>query len=62
MKQEILTTQEIAQIKNKDMIKYILSTLVLSFAFAVSAQNVEFKAGNFKDDKEGFKKAATAIK
>lgn len=44
------------------MIKYILSTLVLSFAFAVSAQNVEFKAGNFKDDKEGFKKAATAIK
>ena len=44
------------------MIKYILSTVVLSFAFAISAQNVDFKSSNFKDDKEGFKKATAAIK
>lgn len=44
------------------MIKILLSTFVLSFAFATQAQNVEFKSSNFKDDKEGYKKATTAIK
>ena len=44
------------------MIKYILTSVVVSFFFVVNAQNVDFKAGNFKDDKEGFKKAVEAIK
>mgnify|MGYP000058912849 CR=1 FL=1 len=38
------------------MIKYILTSVVVTFLFAVNAQNIKFKAGNFKDDKEGFKK------
>ena len=44
------------------MIKHILSLLLLTFIFGINAQNVAFKASNFKDDKEGFKKATTAIK
>ncbi len=44
------------------MIRYILTCTILSFLFAVNAQNVEFKAGNFKDDKDGFKAAVEAIK
>tara|TARA_B110000285_G_scaffold25622_1_gene24631 strand:- start:518 stop:2587 length:2070 start_codon:yes stop_codon:yes gene_type:complete len=44
------------------MIRILISTVVLFFVFATQAQNVEFKASNFKDDKEGFKKATTAIK
>lgn len=44
------------------MIKHILSLLLLTFVFGINAQNVAFKASNFKDDKEGFKKATTAIK
>lgn len=32
------------------------------FTFLVNAQNVEFKSANFKDDKEGLKKAEEAIK
>lgn len=44
------------------MKKYILSGLVLVFTFLVQAQNVEFKSANFKDDKEGLKKAEDAIK
>tara|TARA_R110002072_G_scaffold67521_3_gene165590 strand:+ start:19563 stop:21632 length:2070 start_codon:yes stop_codon:yes gene_type:complete len=44
------------------MFKYILSTLILFFSFATTAQNVDFKSSNFKDDKDGFKKAMTAIK
>lgn len=40
-----------------------LSTLYIVFSAAlVMAQNVEFKAANFKDDKEGFKTATDAIK
>ncbi len=37
----------------------IIATLTLGFA---QAQDVEFKASNFKDDKEGFKKATDNIK
>ena len=45
------------------MIKNILKTVVACFVLTTAnAQNLEFKAGNFKDDKEGFKKATTAIK
>ena len=44
------------------MTKYIFSLLVVSFAFLAQAQNVDFKSSNFKEDKEGFKKATTAIK
>ena len=44
------------------MIKSIITIILLSFSCAVFAQNVEFKAANFKDDKEGLKKATDAIK
>ena len=44
------------------MTKYILTSVISSFLFFVNAQNVEFKAGNFKEDKEGFKQAVEAIK
>ena len=44
------------------MIKYLLTSVVLSFLFAANAQNVEFKSANFKEDKEGFKNAVEAIK
>lgn len=43
---------------------YTLITAVITlfcFSFTVSAQDVEFKAANFKDDKEGFKKAKEAL-
>lgn len=43
--------------------KKIIYTLLFSFACSLSfAQNIEFKSSNFKDDKEGFKKATDAIK
>ena len=42
--------------------KYILTTIILASLFVVRAQNVDFKASNFKDDKEGLKKAQEAIK
>ena len=44
------------------MIKYLLTSVVLSFLFAANAQEVEFKSANFKEDKEGFKNAVEAIK
>ena len=44
------------------MKKYILSAFVAFFSMLAFAQNVEFKAANFKDDKEGLKKAEEAIK
>jgi outer membrane protein OmpA-like peptidoglycan-associated protein/tetratricopeptide (TPR) repeat protein len=44
------------------MMKSLLTTVFLSFIFAISAQNVEFKAANFKDDKDGLKAATDAIK
>jgi outer membrane protein OmpA-like peptidoglycan-associated protein/tetratricopeptide (TPR) repeat protein len=54
--------QETADSKKKIMNKYIL-TLLTSFVFSLSfGQNVEFKSANFKDDKEGLKKANEAIK
>ena len=44
------------------MKKYLLSAFVAFFSLLSFAQNVEFKAANFKDDKEGLKKAEEAIK
>lgn len=38
------------------------AALTLFIAFTSLGQNVEFKAANFKDDKEGLKKATDAIK
>ncbi|GAB5419249.1 MAG: hypothetical protein Crog4KO_32930 [Crocinitomicaceae bacterium] len=41
---------------------YTLITAVITlFCFTLSAQDVEFKSGNFKDDKEGFKEAKDAL-
>ena len=42
------------------MKKYLLSAFVAFFSLLSFAQNVEFKAANFKDDKEGLKKAEEA--
>lgn len=42
--------------------KTLLTAAIAVFSFTVSAQNVDFKAANFKDDKEGLKKATDAIK
>ncbi|MFK7784582.1 MAG: hypothetical protein AB8B56_05695, partial [Crocinitomicaceae bacterium] len=42
--------------------KYLLTSIALVLGLMASAQNVEFKSANFKDDKEGFKKAVEAIK
>ncbi|MGV6860645.1 MAG: OmpA family protein [Putridiphycobacter sp.] len=39
------------------MKKYILTIAVFTFGFMSFGQDVEFKASNFKDDKEGFKAA-----
>lgn len=44
------------------MKKYLLSAFVAFFSLLSFAQNVEFKAANFKEDKEGLKKAEEAIK
>jgi len=44
------------------MKKYLLSAFVAFFSLLSFAQNVEFKSANFKDDKEGLKKAEEAIK
>ena len=44
------------------MIKYILTSVILTTLLFVNAQNVEFKSSNFKDDKDGFKKAVNDIK
>ena len=41
--------------------KKILTAIVLGLSVQTFAQNVEFKSSNFKDDKEGFKKAEAAI-
>ncbi len=43
-------------------INTLLTAAILFFTFYTSAQNVEFKSANFKDDKEGLKKATDAIK
>jgi len=44
------------------MKNYIIAGIALVFSFLTQAQNVEFKAANFKEDKEGLKKAEDAIK
>ena len=54
--------QETAQTKPLNMIKYIISSAILVLCFISNAQNVDFKSSNFKDNKEGLKKAITAIK
>lgn len=42
--------------------KYIVTSIALVIGLIASAQNVDFKSANFKDDKDGFKKATAAIK
>ncbi len=44
------------------MKKTLLTLVSLFFAITSMAQNVDFKAANFKDDKEGLKNATDAIK
>ena len=44
------------------MRKIFLTTIVMSVVAFAFGQNVDFKAANFKNDKEGFKKATEAIK
>ena len=41
--------------------KHIITILCLCFCANIWAQDVGFKKGNFKNDKEGFKAAVTAI-
>jgi outer membrane protein OmpA-like peptidoglycan-associated protein/tetratricopeptide (TPR) repeat protein len=41
--------------------KYIITSIVLVCSLFASAQNVDFKAANFKDDKDGLKLATDAI-
>jgi len=41
---------------------YTLLFIFLTINFSLSGQDVEFKASNFKEDKEGFKKASEALK
>ena len=43
-------------------INIMLFMVLFTSASSFSQQNIEFKAGNFKDDKEGYKKAIEAIK
>jgi outer membrane protein OmpA-like peptidoglycan-associated protein len=42
--------------------KYIVTTIALALGLFATAQNVEFKSSNFKDDKDGYKNATEAIK
>lgn len=42
-------------------INTLLTALVTVFCFTLSAQEIEFKGSNFKDDKEGFKNAKEAM-
>lgn len=42
--------------------KYIVTTIALALGLFATAQNVEFKSSNFKDDKDGYKSATEAIK
>lgn len=44
------------------MTRRFLSLFTFLFTFTAFAQNVEFKAANFKDDKDGLKNALDAIK
>ena len=41
--------------------KNLITLLILAITFTTFAQDVEFKAANFKDDKEGFKTALEAF-
>ena len=43
------------------MRKIFLTTIVMSVVAFAFGQNVDFKAANFKNDKEGFKKATEAV-
>ncbi len=44
------------------MMKYIALIVFALITLNLNAQNVEFKASNFKDKKEAYKKAVEAIK
>ena len=44
------------------MKKLLTTFLATAFLISVNAQNVDFKAANFKDDKDGLKAATDAIK
>jgi outer membrane protein OmpA-like peptidoglycan-associated protein len=46
----------------KKMKKILYTILLAAFTHSASAQNVDFKAANFKDDKDGLKKAIENIK
>lgn len=59
-KKEKHITQLTAAINMKTM-KNWLTGVVICIATSAMAQNVEFKAANFKENKEGFKKAEDAI-
>lgn len=54
--------QETVEIKKTIMTKNIFTIAIALFSFISFGQNVDFKAGNFKNDKEGFKKASEALK
>ena len=41
--------------------KHLITIICLCFYVSISAQDVSFKKGNFKNDKEGFKEAVAAI-
>ncbi len=43
-------------------ISKLLTAVITILSFSLSAQNVEFKSANFKDDKDGLKNATDAIK
>jgi outer membrane protein OmpA-like peptidoglycan-associated protein/tetratricopeptide (TPR) repeat protein len=50
------------QTKEMNLMKNILTLVFLSFVLVGFGQNVDFKAANFKDDKDGLKAATDAIK
>jgi outer membrane protein OmpA-like peptidoglycan-associated protein len=46
----------------KNMYKLVTVLFLLMFSFVVHSQNVDFKSGNFKEDKDGLKNAVESIK
>jgi hypothetical protein len=56
---KLLSSFKHEEINKENSIRIIV--LFLALSSLVNAQNVEFKASNFKADKEGFKKAEAAI-
>lgn len=59
---EKIITQQIVQTNTERKMKKILTLTAIAFGLTTFGQtDVEFKAGNFKEDKEGFKKAKEAL-